>query len=418
MLAFSNGRRKQIEPLLFVRAVGERAGEILLGFKENKRGEIAFVFQDASRVSDKSRAVRLRKNQKENEMKKLVASILCLMIQPIWIAGQQNGFVKGELGERIDALLIDFSRAGYSGAVLVAQNGDVVLHKGYGLADRERKIQNTPRTLFHVASVGKIFTAAAVLQLEMRGKLKTSDPISKYLGEFPAEKSGATIHHLLSHTSGLIPDGAPLEYQSRKAFVQSVKDVSAESKPGEKYRYSNAGYVLLAAIVEEVSGVSFEVYLERNIFKPAGLASTGYAWDKRFDKFPTAVGYKGDRLDALQPTARVSGVWGNRGPGNLITTVENLYKWTEALRTNAVLSEAAKKKMFAPYTNDTEGYGWHVIKTPRNTTLVRRGGGREDFESELRWYVNENVVVVFTANNDLNFRRRVVPAIEEAIWRK
>lgn len=147
-----------------------------------------------------------------------------------------------------------FSKEGYSGAVLVAQNGEIILHKGYGLADRERRIQNTPSTLFHVASVGKIFTAAAVLKLEMQGKLKTSDLISKYLGEFPKEKSGATIHHLLTHTAGLTVDGSTPDYSSRKAFVQSVKDAPVESKPGEKYRYTNAGYIVLAAIVEEVSG--------------------------------------------------------------------------------------------------------------------------------------------------------------------
>jgi CubicO group peptidase (beta-lactamase class C family) len=310
----------------------------------------------------------------------------------------------------------DFSKEGYSGAALVARDDEIILRKGYGLADRERKIQNTPATLFHVASVGKIFTAAAILQLEMRGKLKTSDFISNYLGQFPQEKSGATIHHLLSHTAGLIPDGAPLKYESRRAFIQSVKDSPLESKPGEKYRYSNAGYVLLAAIVEEVSGQPFETYLQANIFNPAGLTSTGYAWDKRFDNAPVAVGYKGDKLESLQPTPRVTDIWGNRGPGNLITTVEDLYKWIKSLHENLVLSEQAKKKMFTAYANGSEGYGWHVIKTPRNTNMVRRGGGREDFESEVRWYTDENIVVIFTVNNDLNFRRRVAPAIERTIW--
>src|SRR5262245_183309 len=270
-------------------------------------------------------------------MKNLAILFLCVLLQPGLVG--QKGFVKDGLGEKLDDLMIDFSKEGYSGAALVARDGEIILRKGYGLADRERKIQNTPATLFHVASVGKIFTAAAILQLEMRGKLKTSNFISKYLGQFPQEKSGATIHHLLSHTAGLIPDGAPLRYESRRAFVQSVKDAPLESKPGEKYRYSNAGYVLLAAIVEEVSGLPFETYLQANIFNPAGLTSTGYAWDKRFDNAPVAVGYKGDKLESLQPTPRVTDIWGNRGPGNLITTVEDLYKWIKSLHENLVLSE-------------------------------------------------------------------------------
>jgi CubicO group peptidase (beta-lactamase class C family) len=115
---------------------------------------------------------------------------------------------------------------------------------------------------------------------------------------------------------------------------------------------------------------------------------------------------------------RVTDVWGNRGAGNLITTVGDLYKWIQALRSNKVLSEQAKKKMFTAYVHVDEGYGWHVTKTARNTTMVRRGGGREDFESEVQWYIDENTVMILTINNDLNFRRVVVPAIEQTIWRK
>jgi CubicO group peptidase (beta-lactamase class C family) len=333
-------------------------------------------------------------------------------------APAQKGFVKGRLGEELDYLMTTFTKEGYAGAVLVAQNGEIILNKGYGFADRERKIQNTPSTLFHVASVGKIFTAAAILKLEMQGKLKTSDLISKYLGQFPKDKSAATIHHLLTHTSGLTIEGATLDYSSRKAFVQSVKDTPIELKPGEKYRYSNAEYILLAAIVEEVSGQPFEKYLKRNLFYPADMRSTGYAWDTRFNNAPVAVGYAGDKLATLKPMPRVPDVWGNRGAGNLITTVGDLYKWIEALRSNKVLSVLAKRKMFTAYVHGDEGYGWHVTKTARNTTMVRRGGGREDFESEVQWYIDENTVVIFAVNNDLNFRRRVVPAIEQAIWPK
>ena len=351
-------------------------------------------------------------------MRKLAVLILCVMLQPIWVVGQRPGFAKGKLGETLDSLMTDFSKEGYSGSVLVTQNGEIVLHKGYGLADRERKIRNIPQTLFNVASVSKIFTAAAILKLEMQGKLRTNDLISKYLGAFPKEKSGATIHHLLTHTAGLVPDGTTLNYESRKAFVQSVKDAPLESKPGEKYRYTNAGYVLLAAIVEEVSGQPFETYLQKHIFKPAGMTSTGYAWDSRFNNSTVAVGYRGDKLEELKPTPPESDVWGNRGASNIITTVGDLHKWIQALRKNKVLSEPVKKKMFTAYAHVDEGYGWHVIKTVRGTTMVRRGGGMPNFESEVQWYIDENTVIIFTVNNDLNFRRRVAPAIEQAIWPK
>ena len=131
-----------------------------------------------------------------------------------------------------------------------------------------------------------------------------------------------------------------------------------------------------------------------------------------------AKSFEGNKLEELKPASRATDVWGNRGPGNLVTTVGDLYKWTQALRKNKVLSKQAKKKMFTAYVYDNEGYGWHFVKTVRNTTMVRRGGGRPDFESELQWYVDENTVMIFTVNNDLNFRRVIAPAIVQTIWKK
>ena len=350
-------------------------------------------------------------------MKRLAALLLCLALQPLCAAGVQKETVKGKTGSELDAFLTALSRDGYSGSVLVARKGEIILHKGYGLADRERGIANTATTLFNVASVGKLFTAAAILQLEAKGKLKTSDLLSKHLGAFPKEKSEATIHHLLTHTAGLVPDGTQLDFSSRKAFIQSVKDVPAESKPGEKYRYTNAGYTLLAAIVEEVSGLPFESYLQRNIFDPAGLTSTGFAWDSRFNRSPVAVGYQGKKLAELKAVPPQNDVWGARGPGNLVTTVGDLYQWTQALRNNVVLAEAARKKMLTAYVGD-EGYGWHIVKTARGTTLARKGGGRPEFESEARWYLDEDVVVLFTINNHMGFRVPISEGIERIIWNK
>lgn len=327
------------------------------------------------------------------------------------LAGREQDKLAGEL----DAFLTRLNRDGYSGTALVARRGEILLHKGYGLADRERAVPNTTATLFNVASVGKLFTAAAVLQLETKGRLRTSDLVSKYLGPFPEEKSAVTIHHLLTHTGGLVRDGAQLDYSSRKAFVQSVKDTPAESRPGERYRYTNAGYTLLAAVVEEVSGLPFEVYLQKNVLGPAGLASTGFAWDTRFDKSAVAIGYEGKKPETLKPAPPQPDVWGARGPGNMITTVGDLYKWIQALRGNVVLSPEAGKKMLTAYVGD-EAYGWHVTKTARRTALARKGGGRPDFESEVRWYMDEDVVVILTFNNHIGFRVPAAEGVEKIIW--
>lgn len=337
------------------------------------------------------------------------------MIQPVSAANRRTDVVSGKLGKELDVLLTRLSNEGYSGSVLVARNGKVVLQKGYGLADRERGIRNTSATLFNVASVAKVFTAAAILQLEEKGKLSTGDYISKHLGAFPKEKSEATIHHLLTHTSGLVVKGASLDYRSREAFIQSVKDTPMASKPGEKYQYLNAGYSLLAAIVEEASGLTFEEYLRKYIFTPAGMTSTGFVWDSRFANAPVAIGYRGDKLETLRPEPRETDVWANRGPEGLLTTVGDLYKWIDTLRKNKVLSTRAKTKMFTAYIGD-EGYGWHVAKTARGGTLVNRGGGLPAFESELRWYIDDKVVVAFTINNHLGLRVPILKGIEQTLW--
>lgn len=348
----------------------------------------------------------------------LFLTVIFALLQPTVTFAQQSDFIKGKPGQDIDETVMHLSQEGYSGSVLVAKNNKIILQKGYGLADRERNIPNTSDTLFNVASVSKVFTAAAILQLEEKGKLKTGDYISKYLGAFPKEKNEATIHHLLTHTSGLVVKGTSLDYSSREAFIQSVKDTPMAAKPGEQYQYLNAGYSLLAAIVEEASGQTFEEYLRRYIFKPAVMKTTGYVWDARFNNAPVAIGYRGKNPKELKPEPRDTDIWASRGPEGLLTTVGDLYKWVKALDSNKILSKAAKKKMFTAYVNDDEGYGWHVSKSERGGLLVNRGGGLPAFESELRWYVYENVVVIFSINNHIGLRVSVIRGIEQVIWKK
>jgi CubicO group peptidase (beta-lactamase class C family) len=340
------------------------------------------------------------------------------VLPPTKVFARQSNANKGSLRPELDSMMTHLTQEGYSGSVLIARNGKIILEKGYGLADREQNIPNTSDTLFNVASVSKVFTAAAILQLEEKGKLKTSDYISKYLGNFPKEKNEATIHHLLTHTSGLVVKGASLDYSSRKAFIQSVKETPMATKPGEKYQYLNAGYSLLAAVVEEASGLTFEEYLRRFIFKPARMKTTGYIWDARFNNASVAVGYRGKKLEELKPEPPETDVWASRGPEGLLTTVGDLYKWIKALEKNKILSKAAKKKMFIAYTDEDEGYGWHVNRTEERGMVVNRGGGLPAFESELRWYVDENVVVIFTINNHLGFRTPIIKGIEQIIWKQ
>jgi CubicO group peptidase (beta-lactamase class C family) len=211
-----------------------------------------------------------------------------------------QGVVKGEVGAKADELLARYSMYGFSGTVLIVKNNRIVFHIAYGLADIEAAKPNTLDTLYDVGSIAKTFTASAILQLEMHGKLKTSDAISQYLGEFPADKAGITIHHLLSHTAGLklyAGDVGINPITPPDEFLRKVKEAPLLSAPGEKYSYSNLGYGLLAIIIEKVTGQNWRAYQRKNILKQAGLARTMLYGDNS-DKL--AQGYLGNSEEELQ----------------------------------------------------------------------------------------------------------------------
>jgi CubicO group peptidase (beta-lactamase class C family) len=291
------------------------------------------------------------------------------------------------LDSELHALLSGYEREGFSGTVLVAKDGRIVLHRGYGYADRERGIRNGPRTLFEVASLNKPFTAAAILELEARGVLRTDDPLEKWLGEFPPEKAAATIHHLATHTAGLVPDGSDLgDGATREQFLAAVKAVPRESAPGVRYRYTNAGYSVMAAVVEVASGMPYETYVRRNRqdlwFRgetvPAGRMARGYI---------------GAEESAVRPYA-----WGTRGAGGLITTVENIYRTYLALRADPVY-----RKMFEPWPE--EGYGFHVARDKAGRPMIHKGGGMPQYATQLIDYPEQRVTIVW-ASNDLGKRWR------------
>ena len=172
---------------------------------------------------------------------------------------------------RLQAIMRDFEAEGFSGVVLVERQGTLEFLQAYGYADRRRKIRNTPDTRFEMASLTKPFTAAAILKLQEQGKLRTSDRLDRYIGPLNPPKNLATIHHLALHRAGLVVRGAELPGDSRESFLHGVRTSPAESKPGDQYRYTNAGYGVMAAIIEIVSGTSYNDYVRHAILLPLGL---------------------------------------------------------------------------------------------------------------------------------------------------
>ena len=246
------------------------------------------------------------------------------------------------------------------------------------------------------------------MKLEDAGKLSTDDRMSKYFDNVPADKQGITLHHLLTHTAGFDHGyGRDDEVAPRDATIQLFFGKTLLTPPGEKYKYSNAGFSILTAIVEKVSGQPYEKLLNTQLFKPAGMTQTGYRLPK-WDSAVVSRNYNKDK-DNGPPLDRV---WAPDGPhwhlfgnGGILSTTSDMFKWETALSGEKVLSAPAKRKMFSPHapTNpegtNHYGYGWGVRKTDRGTAVVGHTGGSSFgvWAAHFR-FPDDGVVVIIGSN--------------------
>jgi CubicO group peptidase (beta-lactamase class C family) len=316
--------------------------------------------------------------------------------------------IKGPFGAALDRYVRELAGYGYSGSVLVAQHGEVILDQGYGLADRARNVPFTADTLFDIASISKPFTAAAVLRLEMQGKLKVEDRLGRFFPEAPADKAAITLHQLLTHTSGL-PESSGLEYEplTRKAFLRRIFAAKLLHPPGGRFSYSNAGYSLLAAVVEVASGKPFGEYLRGQVFRPAGMLHSGFL-PGAADRARLAHGYTGNgdwgtSLD--QPLAPDGPWWNLRGNGGVLTTTGDLFRWHVALAGSKVLSAAEREKYETPKVPEGRApwpryaYGWSVSKSPSGHRQLAHVGGNGVFQADYRRYPDDGAMIAISSNH-------------------
>jgi CubicO group peptidase (beta-lactamase class C family) len=219
----------------------------------------------------------------------------------------------------------------FMGSVLVARHGQVLLSKGYGFADAEWDVKNTPSTKFRLGSVTKQFTAASILLLEERGKLHVDDRVKKYLPDAPPAWDQITIRHLLTRTSGIpnftsFPDYRSMETISTtpQKLVARFRDKPLDFQPGEKFSYSNSGYVLLGYLIEKISGRSYAKFVQENIFDKLDMHDSGYDSHAALIKH-RASGYKPganglENADYIDMTIPLSA-------GALYSTTEDLWRW-------------------------------------------------------------------------------------------
>lgn len=312
-------------------------------------------------------------------------------------------------GERLERYLDSLEGRGFSGTVLVERDSARVVLRGYGYRDAARGLRNTPATVFDIGSVTKQFTAAALLTLEMQNRLSVQDTLGKYFPQAPADKRGITLHHLLRHASGL-PSviGDDFEAISTAAFVDSVFRTPLRFPPGTRFGYSNVGYSLLAMVIEKVSGQPYEEYLLQHLWKPAGMATTGYR-RPHFDARAVAVGYDRDGKAWGKPTEKPwdtdGPFWHLKGNGGVLSTVEDIARWHHALLGDRILTPAAKAKYLHPPLRSDESadayyaYGWDVRRTPRNTTVLWHNGTNGVFYADVARYPDDNMVIIVLMNH-------------------
>ncbi len=303
-------------------------------------------------------------------------------------------------GEPFDDYCSRAERFGFSGAVLVARGGRILLAKGYGMADRANTVRNTDRTLFEIASATKQITAAAILKLEEQGKLSTGDSIAKHLPRVPEDCKDITVYHLLTHTSGVPRSAAGGGGADLGAAVAGYLRTKRSRKPGEAFEYWNGGYALLAGIVEQASGMSYMEYCRANLFQPAGMTHSGFTGDTHLDKEPMAVGYASDR-----PLRKAIGHpygsygWQYRGMGGSVHSVQDLYRWDRALYGDRVLKGPARAKLFKPHLSNY-ACGWYVTETPRKTRKIAHGGDVRGFHTYFLRFPDEDAAVIVVGNVD------------------
>lgn len=321
----------------------------------------------------------------------LLVSLVCLSASPA--AAQDVA--------RMEQVVQSYTAARqFMGSVLVATGDKVVFSKGFGSANLEWDLPDTPTTKFRIGSVTKQFTAASILLLEERGRLSVTDPVKKHLPNAPAAWDAITIAHLLSHTAGVPNYTSFPEFQTNMArtlsteqLVATFRDKPLEFVPGRDWKYSNSGYVLLGLLIEKTTGDSYAQFVRTNIFTPLGMTDSGY--DSHFDVIARrAAGY------APGPAGLVNAPYVDmslpHAAGALYSTTEDLLKWQQALFGGKLLSAASLAKMTTPVRSNY-GYGITIAETG-GRKVISHNGGINGFNSVLAHYPGTQTTVIVLSN--------------------
>ena len=317
------------------------------------------------------------------------------------VGGDNMSAIESKLNEHIVKLESD---GRFSGAVLVASKGELLLRQGYGMASYEHGVPNTPETVFRIGSMTKQFTAVCILQLVDKGIIQLHDSIDKFIPEFP-NGDIITIHHLLSHSSGIWNLTSAKDVRESSRANHSVDDLISKFidaplafAPGEGFNYSNSGYILLGKIIEVVTGTTYEEYLVDNVFTKIGMNHSGYDHNEQILK-NRAMGYV-QLQDGLLNSPYLDMSW-PYAAGGLYSTVDDLLLWDRALYEEALLTKESISAMFTPSAKVNDAglgyaYGWFVNST--NPRVVFHGGSISGFRSIIIRHIDDYLTCIVLSN--------------------
>ena len=305
----------------------------------------------------------------------------------------------------------------FRGTIVAERNGQVLVERGYGMAVEEWQTPDSPETRFELASVSKQFTAAAILQLADSGKLNVDDLVSKYYPASPPSWKGMTIHHLLTHTSGLPENEWEHFYKGKCApytteeQVKTFRDRPLGFQPGSSWQYRNTEYYLLAFIIEKLSGESYPAYLAHHIFEPLKMTHSGFATMAAIlPQMSEGYSREGSTLVRREYFDRSM----ETGAGGIYTTAEDMLRWNKGLDSPGLLSAQALDFMFTAHPPGNYGAGWFIDTSPRRK--IYHEGGDPGFAAFEARYPDQHVVIVVLSNEDDSPVRDIADALAKHIF--
>lgn len=330
---------------------------------------------------------------------------LCVAVEGVGCQRLQKASLAPNLEQRVDYYLSPYiERALFNGAILIAENGNILMSKGYGMADYARQVPNTSRTRFRIASLSKPITDVAIAQFWEEGILEPGTTLDSFIPDFP-QGDEITIQHLLGHQSGIAHlNSLPWYHQLEKydfslsELVRRLKEVPLDFDPGTNQEYSNGGYAILAYIIEHVSGLTYGEYLRDYVFEPLGMKDTGHEQhDVQVERL--AVGYTpgvrlGDREEVgyVEMSLKIGG-------GSLYSTVEDLYLWDRAMVDSAFLQTATVERIFSSSSDGEFSYS----------------GRAPGFNAVLERNASDNLTVIVLANNYASIVQKLTDDIEAIV---